>query len=239
MKKAPVSRRETARNFSIFQFRSRRTFSRCLDAYNFRRLQTWKLRARSGGWERSNVRLSKSFEITRLGWQTKRRKKEKKCSSSWELIILSIPTLKLRRRWYNSTFYYPYSTLCCRNVAETLLDIAMLPFVTGCIAMLLQHCGNIAVEYCIGHVCAMFLDYCAHIAVQYCNGHVCAMFREYCAHNTRGILRTYCGTILPEYFAHIAMEYCPHCAQRRSCNIRTEYGFTRNVPEMRRRGIQS
>ena len=104
-------------------------------------------------------------------------------------------------------------------VAGTLLDIAMLPFVTGCIAMLLQHCGNIAVEYCIGHVCAMFLDCCAHIAMQYCNGHICAMFREYCAHNTRGILRTYCGTILPEYFAQIAMEYSAHTAVQYSRNI--------------------
>ena len=100
---------------------------------------------------------------------------------------------------------YPYSTLCCRNVAETLLHIAMLPFVTGCITILLQHCGNIVVEYC--------------------NGHVCAMFREYCAHNTRGILRTYCGTILPEYCAHIAVEYCAHIAVQYSRNIAHTLGW--------------
>ena len=39
--------------------------------------------------------------------------------------------------------------------------------VAGCIAILLQYCANIVVQYCNGNVCAMVLEYCAHIAPQY------------------------------------------------------------------------
>ena len=89
------------------------------------------------------------------------------------------------------TLHNRCSTLqCCRLVA-------------GCIAILLQHCGNIAVEYCNGHVCAMFL----RILCTHCRAIL--QWPRWC--NVSGILRTHCRAILRIYYDTTHVE--------RSCNV--------------------
>ena len=136
-----------------------------------------------------------------------------------EVTFSMIPKKKRRA----SFSLYPYTTFGCRNVAQALQNITMLPLYCrlhcqySCnivetlpcnIAMsTFVHCfRNIAHTHCRAilqcpRLCNISGILRTHCRVQYCNVHVCAIFQEYCAHIAVQLLQ--CPRLY-KYFRNIA-----------------------------------